>query len=95
MHGFSPHLFWDTDPASVSIETHRVWLVKRVLEKGAWTDWLLLLRLLGKDKVREAVKEMRCLEKKALSFACIYLDLDKTHLRCYMQQQSQAAHWPY
>jgi len=95
MKGFSQHLFWDADPETVSIDRHRVWLVKRVLEKGAWEDWLLLLKLLGKAQIREAVKKIRFLEKKALSFACVYLDLDKNQLRCYKQRHSQNPHWNY
>jgi|FLMP01.2.fsa_nt_emb hypothetical protein len=95
MKGFSQHLFWDTDRDQVSLDTHQVWLAKRVLEKGGWTDWLLLLRLLGKDQVREAVRGIRCLEKKALSFACVALDLDKTKLRCYTPTHYQSTHWNY
>lgn len=95
MEEFSPHLFWDVDPAQISLETHQVWLVKRVLEKGVWADWLLLLDVLGREQVRDAVKGVRYLEEKALSFACVFLDLDKTQLRCYTQKHSQATHWNY
>jgi len=95
MQEFSPHLFWDTDPEKISLEKHATWLVSRVLEKGTWDDWKLLLRLMGKSKIRETIPKIRFLEKKALNFACLYLDIDKTQLRCYKQQHSPNTHWDY
>ena len=95
MKGFSPHLFWDTDPKNISLEHNQVWLVTRVLEKGSWSDWTLLLKLMGKSKIRETIPHIRSLEKKALNFACLYLDLDKSKLRCYKQQHSPNTHWNY
>ena len=95
MKEFSPHLFWDVDPRNISLETHQVWLVTRVLEKGSWSDWILLLKLLGKSKVRDTIPQIRSLEKKALNFACIFFNLDKTQLRCYKQKHSPNTHWHY
>lgn len=95
MKGFSPHLFWDTKADQVDLKKHRVWLVRRVLEKGLWADWKLLLQLLGEDKIREAVKNSRYLEKRALSFACVALNLDQSELRCSTLKSCQATLWPY
>ncbi len=82
MAGFSPHLFWDTKAEQVDIEKHQTWLVKRVLEKGLWSDWQLLLDRIGKPKIRTAVRNMRDLNPQALSFACVALNLDPSQLRC-------------
>ncbi len=95
MEGFSPHLFWDTDPDRVDIENNRKWLVRRVLEKGLWSDWKLLLALLGEDKIRTAVQEMRHLEGRAMSFACAVLNLEQSQLKCSIQKSSQATPWNY
>lgn len=92
---FSPHLFWDTPQESVELENHRQWLVKRVLEKGTLADWNHLLSLYDKEGIRESVRSMRSLEKKALSFACAVLDLNQTELRCFINRSSQATHWNY
>lgn len=95
MEGFSPHLFWDTDPERVDIENNRIWLVRRVLEKGLWSDWKLLLKLLGEDKIRSAVQEMRHLEGRAKSFACAVLNLEQSQLRCSIRMSSQSTPWNY
>ncbi len=95
MKNFSAHLFWDTPRENVDPATHRNWLVKRVLEKGFFNDWKLLLELFEKDELREALRELRDLEGRALSFACAVLDLDQTQLRCYKNRLSQSTPWSY
>jgi hypothetical protein len=95
MNDFSPHLFWDTDPDQVDLEKNRTWLVRRVLEKGLWSDWKLLLQLLGKDQIRTAIQNMRHLEDRATSFACAVLNLERSELRCFTQKSSQSIPWNY
>ena len=95
MKNFSPHLFWDTKAENIDIRKHQAWLAKRVLEKGLGADWKLLLQLLGENKVRKAVKNARHLERRALSFACVTLDLDPSGLRCSTLKSFQTTHWPY
>lgn len=90
---FSPHLFWDVE--SIDLERNRKWLVKRVLEKGELADWQLLKQLYNREQLRQAVRTMRSLEKRALAFACAVLDIDQTKTRCFMNQSSQATHWNY
>ncbi len=92
---FSSHLFWDVNVSSVDLEKNRAWMVRRVLEKGLLVDWLLLKECYSKDELREAVTSLRSLEKKATTFACAVLDLDRTKLRCYTTKQSQATPWNY
>ncbi len=91
--GLSGHLFWDTPVENVDVERHRRWLVNRVLEKGTWQDWNRLLQLYGKEGVRDAVKSMRSLEKKAFRFACAVLDIEPSDCRCFTNTRSRAGHW--
>ncbi|GAA5484473.1 DUF6922 domain-containing protein [Haloferula sargassicola] len=72
MPPFSPHLFWDTDPAGVDVERHAPWLVKRVLEYGRWRDWQLLLETYGKPRVHEIASGIRSLDSKAAAFVRAY-----------------------
>jgi hypothetical protein len=92
---FSSFLFWDVAVDSVDLEKHRPWLVKRVLEKGTRTDWNLLLQLYQREAIRDAVKQLRSLEKKAASFACAVFDLPQTELRCSKNRQSPHTPWDY
>lgn len=92
---FSLLLFWDVAVDGVDLVQHRPWLVRRVLEKGTRKDWNLLLRLYPQEEIRDAVRQLRSLEKKAAAFACAVLDLEQTDLRCFKNRQSQHAHWAY
>lgn len=92
---FSSHLFWDVDVSSVDLEKNRAWMVQRVLEKGYLVDWELLKKRYSKEELRDAVSSLRSLEKKATTFACAALDLDRTKLRCYITKQSQPTLWNY
>jgi len=92
---FSAHLFWDVDSNTVDLLKHRKWLIKRVLEKGTREDWNKVLKHYGKDGVREAVRGMRSLEKKALSFTCVVLELDQSELQCSINRSFHATHWNY
>ncbi len=95
MESFSPHLFWDTEAEQVDIEKHQTWLVKRVLEKGLWSDWQLLLLRIGKQRVRKAIKNMPDLNPRALSFACVALNLNPYELRCSTRKPCHTTPWPY
>lgn len=93
--GFSDHLFWDVDRESLEVGKHRGWLTRRVLEKGTLADWELLLEVYGKEEVGDAVKQLPGLEKKALSYACAVLNLNRSELRCSTRTSSQATLWNY
>ncbi len=95
MKGFSAYLFWDVDPDKVEIDKHQSWLVRRVLEKGTWEDWKKLRQLLTKAQLIESIKGLRSLEKRAMSFACASLGIEKETLRCYKESQSLNTHWNY
>ncbi len=95
MEQFSSHLFWDIARESVNLDEHRNWLVKRVLEKGTLEDWKLLQTTYSRDGIREAVIQLRSLEKKARSFACAILGIHQTELRCFKNKSSPLTHWDY
>lgn len=93
LSSFSDHLFWDTRRENIDLSLNKSWLTKRVLEKGTLRDWETLLSLYGKETVRTCVCSLSSLEKKALSYAALILDIDHTSLRCYTNTLSQSTHW--
>ena len=91
----SPHLFWDVNRSTISLEKHQSWLVKRVLEKGTLEDWNALKDLLTKKQIIDVVKNLRSLEKKAASYACVAFKIEPKELRCFTENQSLSRHWNY
>ena len=53
----SSSLFWDVDRESVDWVRHKVWILRRVLERGTWTDWLLTSGALSDEEIEACVAE--------------------------------------
>lgn len=72
-------LLWDCDPATVTWEHHRDFLVRRVLARGSWEQVRRLRRLAGDDVLREVLQRARgrFLERRQLRFWEIVLDLPR------------------
>ncbi|MCF0216385.1 MAG: hypothetical protein HUK21_07925 [Fibrobacteraceae bacterium] len=92
---FSKHLFWDTDRSSLDAEKNRSYIIKQVLEFGYDSDWSLLKTIYSLDEIRDAVKSMRTLEKRALSFVACVTRTDIREFRCYSTIQSNPAPWVF
>ncbi len=69
--------FWDTDPGGLRWETHRDWIVRRLLAEGDWDAVVWVRRTLGDKGLREwlLAAEGRGLEPRQLRFWQLVLDL--------------------
>lgn len=67
----SPQLFWDVDPEKVDTKKNARWLIERVIQRGTWEDWLLIIELYGKSGLRAIAPELR-LDPKGTNFLRIY-----------------------
>lgn len=65
---FSPHLFWDVRKEDIDFDVHAQYVIKRVLEYGLLNDWNLIKAYYGLPQIVEIVKELRCLEPRALAY---------------------------
>ena len=92
---FSSHLFWDTDRTTLSADKNRAYIVKQVLEFGYDADWKLLKEIYSLPEIKEAVMNMRTLDKKALSFIAAITHTDIKDFPCYSTIQSPPAPWIY
>lgn len=88
----SARLFWDVAVESVDFEAHAVWLARRVLEYGDWSDWQALVRYYGRERLAKIVTQIRSLQPKSLAFCKIWFDLPESAFRCSTQKQSQQAY---
>ena len=89
MPAFSQHLFWDVNRESVDPMSHAPWLVQRVLEYGKWSDFRLLVTLLGKKEVGSIATTLRCLEPRALQFCSVFFEIPLSEFRCSTPIASQ------
>ena len=79
---FNKALFWDVQIESLDIETHKRYIIERVVSRGNRADWELLKEIYGKKRIKQEVLKIRSLDKKTVSFLSVYLGVERTDFRC-------------
>lgn len=92
---FSSHLFWDVDKEGFVIEENTHFIVKRVMEYGFMSDWNLLVKIFGLDKIVKKAIELRELDERALSLLSSLSNTSKEEFRCFTTKQLTKIHWDY
>ena len=94
-HQLSRSLFWDVDPETVDPDKNVLFIVERVLTRGTWEEFQLIITHYGKESVGSSATQIRYLDKKTLSFCAGYFNIPKEKFKCYLQQQLHQTHWDY
>ncbi len=92
---FSKHLFWDVDINSLSNDRYKAFIVKRVLEYGNLSDWLLLTQNMEIKEITAICQKLRTLDPKALSFISSLSNQPRSNFLCYNSQQSKIQPWNF
>ncbi len=85
---FSPHLFWDVEPAKLNIENNKHLIIERVIQRGSLTDLDKLLLHYGKNEVREIVRQIPYLNEKDMAFVHVFFDIPFNEMKCFIKRQS-------
>ena len=91
----SPVLFWDVDRSQLDMDTYPSFFVQRVLEYGQWSDWNIILKYYGLEKIADVCKNMRTLDPVCLSYICAITNTRKEDYRCYHTIQLNSTLWNY
>ena len=92
---FSKHLFWDTDTETLDFEKNDVFIIGRVLQYGYFDDWKKIMKLYGRDRIKEKVTQIRDLDDISLHFVSNLFDIPLQEFRCYTLKQSNQSYWNY
>ncbi len=92
---FSSHLFWDVDINSLTWEDNLNFIVQRVLDYGLISDWQLLLKSAGLEKISSAAMQLRDLDDRSLWFISALSQIPANEFRCYTLKQSTPPHWNF
>jgi hypothetical protein len=90
---FSTNLFWDVDLSDLDMETHRAFIVERVLDYGSWEDWLFIRKYYGMEQLKEIALGIRSMFPESLSFIATITRTPENQFRCYKLLQSKSPHW--
>ena len=91
----SAHLFWDVDIQRLTFEDNKQFIVKRILEYGLFSDWMLLNQHLNINEIADEVSMIKDLDYKSLSFIATISKRPIEKFLCYTTQQSTAPHWNF
>jgi len=86
-------LFWDIDLENFDNIRNRRLIIERVFTHGDIDDLKEIIRFYGINTIKEEIVKAGNLDKKTLAWAIIYLDIPKSHFKCYTKKQSQKIHW--
>ena len=92
-HLFSKYLFWDIDPAELSMDRNAPYIIQRVLEYGQMADWQLINKYYGLSRIVSECKQMRSLDPVCLSFICNISHTNEEDYRCYHFRQYNPTLW--
>ena len=93
LHGLSPYLFWDIDTTNFDIDKSASWIIQRVLEYGQMSDWNIIEKHFGVDKIVSYALNFRTLNPIARSFLSFISGVKKEDFRCYHIAQSSPTLW--
>lgn len=79
---FNKALFWDVQIDTMDIEIHTRFIIERIVSRGNMTDWNLLKKIYGKEKIKEEVVRIRSLDRKTVSFLSAYFEIEQKDFRC-------------
>ncbi|GHV64853.1 hypothetical protein FACS1894199_04070 [Bacteroidia bacterium] len=90
---FSPNLFWDADMSDLDMDKHASYVVGRVLDYGSLSDWVLIRKYYGMEKIKEIALGIRSIERRSLALIATIVNIPQNKFRCYEQMQSKTSHW--
>lgn len=86
-------VLWDVDLDRFDLEKHAPYLVRRVLERGTWEEWRLLVKRLGLARIEEIAVSLRRLDPHAHSFCAAVFRRPRESFACYGAKPSFQAPW--
>jgi hypothetical protein len=91
----TPHLsatlFWDTDPATIDMDTHKRFIIVRTMERGSMDEVRAIWAYYGAAEIRAALLSARHLSPRTISFFASRFDLKRQEFRAYAADRSATA----
>ena len=83
------YFFWDQDYPRIDWENHYVSIIDRVLERGSYEHWEVLIDFYGRDRVvKTIVGEINYMMDHVIEKVCAYFNLEKESLKSYKRKQT-------
>lgn len=86
-------LFWDVDFKTMDLEQHKRFIIERILARGDVDDFRFAQEKYGDAALKEALLKAKTMDRKSLSFWCLYFNIDKQQCTEKPSLLKRAAFW--
>ena len=76
-------LFWDTQASNIDTEQNARFIIERIITRGTFQNWKLLLDYYGHDRVLKEALMIRTLDPKSLCYLSVFFNVEETKFRCF------------
>jgi hypothetical protein len=83
LSNLSKYLFWDCNINELAPNADRNLILERVFTRGTENDEKEIFHFYGKQQIKEAVVNIKYLDKKTLNYLSCILDIPKERFKCY------------
>jgi len=77
--------FWDVKPEGIDLKKNSSYVAERILELGDFKELDWLLKVYGKEFLRQVVKESRNLSLKSANFYSLYFGINPRDILCLQE----------
>ena len=84
----SKHLFWDYNIDLLDSNSDMKLILERVFSRGTENDEKIVFNYYGKNQIKNAVMDLKKLDKKTLNYLSIVFNIKKENFKCYKNSLS-------
>lgn len=92
---FSNRIFWDVDPEKMDYNSKASFIIERVFERGDVEDIRMCRRFYGDEKIANVLVNAKWLSLSTIYLAAALFNNKPESYKCYIQAQSNPAHFQY
>ena len=85
----SKYLFWDYNVNTLDPNIDKNLILERVFTRGTENDEKEIFNYYGKELIKDAVLNIKYLDKKTLNYLSIVFDISKESFKCYKKTPSE------
>jgi hypothetical protein len=78
-----PSLFWDVNPADLSVKKNKDFIIRRVFDRGTWDEILNMVVYYGEETVEVSLLKAPALRKATVYLASAFFNKKPEDFACY------------
>ena len=89
IENLSKYLFWDYNASMLDPNMDKTLILERVFTRGTENDEKEVFSYYGKNGIKDAILDVKYIDKKTLNYLSIILDIPKENFKCYKKSLSE------